>query len=87
MVKEIKIGDQIFQFKDRITGLEFVNKLSARMKEGMMTTIRMIANASTNPKLSTKDILMQDYADFLKLVSGFAQIYGVPNEFDFLEQK
>lgn len=47
----------------------------------------MIARASQNPKLSPKDILMLPYGEFLQMIKGFADIYGVPNEFDFLEKK
>jgi len=87
MVKTITIGEQIYEFKDRITGLEAVNKMSAKTKEAMMSTVRLAAHASTNPKLTAKGILMLDYADFLQIIGGFAKIYGIPNEWDFLEKK
>ncbi len=87
MVKEIKVGEKTYQFKDRITGLEFVNKMSAKMKEGMMATVRTMADAMIEPKLSAKDIFMLDLADFIQLISRFSDKYGIPTEYDFLEPK
>ena len=87
MVKEIKIGDKIYTFKDDLLGLDFAALLEDKDRDKLSKTVGLIARASQNPKLSPKDIMMLPYGEFIRLIKGFSDIYGIADEFDFLEKK
>ncbi|HEC64745.1 hypothetical protein LCGC14_0371420 [marine sediment metagenome] len=89
MVKEIRIGDKVYTFKENMMGLD----LLATFEEGcpewkaLKATGGLIARASVNPKLSNKDVFMMPYGEFIQMIRKFSDLYGAPGEFDFLEKE
>lgn len=89
MVKEIKIGKKVYTFKENLTGLDVLATLkdNSPEKKALKSTVGLIARASENPKLSQKDVVMLPYGEFITLIRKFSEIYGVPAEFDFLDEE
>lgn len=87
-MREIKIGEKTYKFQENLRGLELVAAIEdGPKKEALKTTVTLISKTCQAPKMSYKDILLLPYSEFLQLVKGFADVYGVPQEFDFLEDK
>lgn len=87
-MKEVKIGEKIYKFQDQLRGVEILAAVEeGAQRTAMQTTVRLIARACQEPKMSYKEILMLPYAEFIELIKGFSKVYGVPGEFAFLEKK
>lgn len=86
MVKTIVIDGKEYQLKDEIKGIEFLNKLPARYREGMLTNVELLVDASGGV-LTKKYLLTLSYAEFIRTINQFAKIYGLPQDLDFLGQK
>lgn len=88
MTKQIKVGDREINFKDNLTGLDWLNSLPKKQQMAMNNQVRLIAMATQEPtKMSQKDITMLPYGTFMKLMAEFNKVYGLTGEFDFLEEK
>lgn len=87
MVKEIKIAGKTYTFKENLVGLDVLATLkdNSPEKKALKSTIGLIARASENPKLSSKDVVMLPYGEFVLMIKEFSDVYGVPAEFDFLD--
>jgi len=87
-MKEIKIGEKVYKFQEELRGLELIASIEdGPKKDALKTTITLISKTCQDPKMSYKDILLLPYNEFIQLVKGFADVYGVPQELDFLEDK
>lgn len=89
MVKELKIAGKVYTFKDNIVGLDLLATMEENSAEwkSLKSAVGLIARASMSPKLSSKDVFMMPYGEFIKIVKGVQDLYGVPADFDFLEEK
>lgn len=88
MGKDVKIKGKTYTFREILRGLDLLASIEDEEKNNALrATVSLISRGLENPKMSTKDILMLPYGEFVQLIQGFASVYGVPQEFDFLEKK
>lgn len=86
MVKEVKIGEKIYKFKDEYRVIDYLNQQkNPQIQEGIRMQVRMVEAQSSEPKLSNKDILMMPYGEFRQIYNEINKLYGVPSAFSFLE--
>ena len=89
MVKELKIAGVTYTFKDNLLGLDLLATMEENSAEwkALKSAVGLISRASLNPKLSIRQVFMKPYGEFIKLVKGVQELYGVPADFDFLEEE
>ena len=89
MVKELKIAGKTYTFKENLMGLDLLDTMEENSAEwkALKSAVGLIARASIDPKLSVKNVFMLPYGEFIKIVKGVQELYGVPADFAFLEEE